>query len=47
MSLSDPLLQNIRPNERFQEILNTSKSNWQKEHEKVRIWLEENNLLKI
>jgi hypothetical protein len=47
MSLSDPLLQNIRPDERFQEILNTSKSNWQKEHEKVRIRLEENNLLKI
>jgi TolB-like protein/Tfp pilus assembly protein PilF len=43
----NPLFQNIRSNERFQEILNTSKSNWQKEHEKVRIWLEENNLLKI
>jgi hypothetical protein len=46
-SLSDPLLQKIRPNERFKEILNTSKSNMQKEHEKVHIWLEEDDLLKI
>jgi tetratricopeptide (TPR) repeat protein len=44
---NDPLFQNIRSNERFQEILIISKSDYQKEHEKVRIWLEENNLLKI
>ncbi len=43
----DPLLQNIRSDERFQEILNKSKSDWQKEHEKLRIWLKQNNLLKI
>jgi TolB-like protein len=43
----DPLLQNMRINEKFREILITSKSNWQKEHDKVRIWLEKNNLLKI
>jgi tetratricopeptide (TPR) repeat protein len=43
----NPCFNNIRSNERFQEILNTAKSNYQKEHEKVRIWLEENNLLKI
>lgn len=44
---NDPFFQNIRSTERFQEILNTSKSNWQKEHEKVCIWLKENNMLKI
>ena len=43
----NPIYQNIRSDERFQKILNSMKSNWQKEHEKVRVWLEENNLLKI
>jgi len=43
----NPIYKNIRSDERFQKILNSMKSNWQKEHEKVRVWLEENNLLKI
>jgi len=43
----NPIFQIIKSDERFQKILNTMKSNWQKEHEKVRIWLKENNLLKI
>jgi TolB-like protein len=43
----DPLLENIRSDERFQKILIKTKSDWQKEHEKIRIWLEQNNMLKI
>jgi TolB-like protein len=43
----NPIYQNIRSDVRFQKILNSMKSNWQKEHEKVRVWLVENNLLKI
>lgn len=43
----NPIFQIIRSDERFQKILNIMKSNWQKEHEKVRVWFEENNLLKI
>jgi hypothetical protein len=43
----DPCFKNIRSNEQFQETLKIAKSNWQKIYEKVRIWLEENNLLKI
>jgi tetratricopeptide (TPR) repeat protein len=43
----DPLLVNIRSDERFQKILTKTKSNWQKEHDKIQIWLQQNNLLKI
>lgn len=43
----NPNFQNIRYDEEFQEILDASKSSWQKEHDKIRIWLEENNLLKL
>ncbi len=43
----NPIFQIIKSDERFRKILNTMKSNWQKEHEKVRIWLEENNLLEV
>jgi hypothetical protein len=40
-----PCFNDIKSNARYQEILNTMKSNWQHEHEKVNIWLKENNLL--
>lgn len=43
----DPILNNIRSDERFQQILNNSKSDWQREHEKILIWLQQNNLLKV
>lgn len=42
----DPCFQNIKSNKKYQEILKSIISNWQKEHDKVQIWLEENNLLK-
>jgi len=44
---NSPIFKNIRSNERFLEILNTAKASWQKEHDKIQIWLEENDLLKI
>jgi TolB-like protein len=44
---NDPQFKEIRLNKQFQEILSVSKSNRQKEHDKIRAWLKENNLLKI
>jgi len=41
----DPLLDPIRDNPDFQQILNEAKANHQAEHERVRQWLEENDML--
>ena len=40
-----PFFRKIKTDQRFQEILNTMKSVWQEEHEKVRAWLEEEEML--
>jgi len=37
----DPFFENIRDDERFQKILNDIEAKYQKEHEKVKLWLEE------
>jgi TolB-like protein len=42
----NPLYNNLRSNNKFQEILSETKLNWQREHNKLRAWLEENKLLK-
>jgi TolB-like protein/lipopolysaccharide biosynthesis regulator YciM len=42
---ADPSLEGIRSNPEFQIILNRLKSIWQEEHDKVEVWLEENELL--
>ena len=42
---SDPLYDNIRDDPEFQQILLEVKANYQKEHERVRQWLEENDIL--
>jgi len=41
----DPLFNNIRDESEFQQILSDMKSKYQAEHEKVRQWLEENEML--
>ena len=42
---NDPLYANIRNEERFQMILQDMKTKNQAEHERVRQWLEENDML--
>jgi tetratricopeptide (TPR) repeat protein len=41
----DPLFNNIRNEERFQKILQNIEAKYQAEHERVKKWLEENNML--
>jgi TolB-like protein len=41
----DPMFDSIRNEERFQKILQNMEAKYQAEHERVRKWLEENNLL--
>jgi tetratricopeptide (TPR) repeat protein len=41
----DPLFDSIREEESFQKILQNMESKYQAEHERVRKWLEENNML--
>jgi len=41
----DPLFDNIREEERFQEIQQTIETKFQKEHDKVKVWLEEEGML--
>ncbi len=42
---NDPLFNSIRKEERFQKILKKMESKYQAEHERVRKWLEENDML--
>jgi len=41
----DPLLDSLRGEERFQQIVSELEAKYQAEHERVRKWLEENNML--
>jgi TolB-like protein/class 3 adenylate cyclase/tetratricopeptide (TPR) repeat protein len=41
----DPLFNNIRNEERFQKFLQSVESKYQKEHERVRVWLAEEGML--
>jgi len=41
----DRLFASIRNEERFQKILQNMEAKYQAEHERVRKWLEENNML--
>ncbi len=41
----DPLFDNIRDEPEFQQILNDVETKYQAEHERVRKWLEENDML--
>jgi TolB-like protein/lipoprotein NlpI len=40
-----PFFKEIKSDQRYQDILNTMKLVWQEEHEKVRAWLEEEEML--
>jgi len=42
----DLTFQNLRSNHEFREFLETTKSDWQKQHDKILAWLVENDLLK-
>ena len=42
---SDPLFDNIRHEPEFQQIVRDVEAKYQAEHERVRQWLEENNML--
>jgi tetratricopeptide (TPR) repeat protein len=42
---NDPFFENIRGEERFQTIVRSMENKYQKERERVRIWLEEKNML--
>jgi TolB-like protein len=42
---NDPLFDSIRQEERFQKILQNMEAKYQAEHERVRIWLEEQGML--
>jgi hypothetical protein len=42
---TDPLFNNIRDEPEFQQIVRDVEAKYQAEHERVRKWLEENNML--
>ena len=42
---TDPLFENIRHEERFQQIVKDAEAKYQAEHERVKQWLEENDML--
>ncbi|MFC2126351.1 adenylate/guanylate cyclase domain-containing protein [Bacteroidota bacterium] len=42
---TDPLFTSIRDEERFQQVLQNMEAKYQKEHERVRVWLEQEGLL--
>jgi len=44
LAKDDPLFNSIRQEERFQQILQNMEAKNFKEHERVRVWLEEENL---
>ena len=41
----DPLFDSIRHEQEFQQIVQDAEAKYQAEHERVRQWLEENNML--
>ncbi len=45
LNRQDPLFESIREEERFKEIVKGSETKYEAEHERVRIWLEENDML--
>jgi hypothetical protein len=45
MTKHDPLFNNIRNEERFQKYLQSLETEIQKQHERVRFWLEEEGML--
>ena len=45
MFTRDPLFNNIRDNPEFQQILRNVETRYQAEHERIRQWLEENDML--
>jgi tetratricopeptide (TPR) repeat protein len=45
MYIYDPMLDNLRNEERFKKILQVLEAQYQAEHERVKKWLEENNML--
>lgn len=42
---NDPLFDSIRDDPEFQQIVRDVETKYQAEHEKVRLWLEENDML--
>ena len=45
LKFSDPLFESIRQEDRFQKLLRDMEDKYQAEHERVRKWLEENDML--
>ena len=45
MKLGDPLFESIRQEDRFQKLFRVMEDKYQTEHERVRKWLEENEML--
>jgi len=45
LNFLDPLFESIRQEDRFQKLLRDMEDKYQAEHERVRRWLEENNML--
>ena len=42
---NDPLIESIRDESEFQQIVSEIEAKYQAEHERVRQWLEENDML--
>ena len=45
LKINDPLFESIRQEERFQQLVGKMEAKYQAEHERVRQWLEENDML--
>ena len=45
LKISDPLFESIRQEDRFQKLLRDMEDKYQAEHERVRKWMEENDML--
>ena len=42
---NDPLFDNIRDEAEFQQIVNDVEAKYQAEHERIRVWLDENAII--